>query len=56
MGKKKSKPVLWQKLAHHFGTDPGELPVIERMFDNYERPNLHQAVADLTAGDSCRVD
>lgn len=56
MGKKKStaknsKPVLWQKLANHFDADPGELPVIERMFDNYERPNLHQAVADLTDGD-----
>lgn len=51
MGKKKSPPVLWQKLADHFETDPGELPVIERMFPTYERPNLHQAVADLTGGD-----
>ncbi|WP_193214846.1 AAA family ATPase [Luteolibacter marinus] len=49
MGKKsKATPGLLKKLTTHFGTDPGKLPVIERNFPKYDRPNLHQALEELT--------
>lgn len=47
--KPKSVPVFLGKLRDHFDCDPGGLPVIERMFGAYERPNLHQAVEDAVA-------
>ncbi len=43
----KPVPVLFQKLEKHFGCDPGELPLIERSFEKYERPNLHQALEEI---------
>src|SRR5690606_28300486 len=42
--KTKADPPLLRKLAGHFGTDPGLLPVLERTFPTYERANLHQAI------------
>jgi cell division protease FtsH len=51
MGKKsKVVPIFLKKLAAHFDADPGDLPVIERVFPRYERPNLHQAIEDVAAG------
>jgi hypothetical protein len=49
MGKKKDKalPVLLQRLGDHFGTDPGALPLVERSFAKYDRPNLHQAIMEI---------
>ncbi|MCW1913676.1 AAA family ATPase [Luteolibacter sp. GHJ8] len=49
MGKKKNKapPVLLQRLGDHFGTDPGALPLVERSFAKYDRPNLHQAIMEI---------
>lgn len=44
--KTKQLPVFLDKLKNHFGCDPGALPVIERAFGSYERPNLHQAVVE----------
>ncbi|WP_052574010.1 ATP-binding protein [Haloferula sp. BvORR071] len=40
-------PVLFQKLVKHFGCDPGALPLLERTFEKYERPNLYQALEEI---------
>ena len=52
MGKKKDNavPVLLRRLSDHFGADPGSLPLVERTFAKYDRPNLHQAIMEI-AGD-----
>jgi len=47
--KAKAVPVFLGKLKAHFGVDPGNLPVIERVFQRYERANLHQAIEDIVA-------
>ena len=41
------RPILLEKLAKHFGCDPGSLPVLERTFEKYQRPNLHQAIEEI---------
>jgi len=43
---KRVPPVL-QRLRKHFGVDPGTLPVVERQFAPYERPNLHLAIEQM---------
>ena len=51
-GSRKSKrptPPLLRRLAKHFDTAPGKLPVLEQDFALYERPNLHLAVEELLA-------
>ena len=49
--KQKSTPVLLKRLAAHFAADPSELPVLERVFPKYDRPNLHQAIEAIASGD-----
>jgi hypothetical protein len=44
---RKQEPVLLRRLRKHFGTDPGELPVVEQTFSQYERPNLHLAIEEM---------
>jgi cell division protease FtsH len=43
----KKVPPAMQRLRKHFGVDPGVLPVVERQFAIYERPNLHLAIEEL---------
>jgi cell division protease FtsH len=44
-----AEPKLFTRLRDHFGTDPGQLPVVEQSFQMYERPNLHLAVEKMLA-------
>ncbi len=48
--KKTPEPTLLRRLRRHFRADPAALPVVERVFDFYERPNLHLAVEECLAG------
>jgi hypothetical protein len=41
------EPVLLQRLRSHFDCDPAMLPVVEQQFANYERANLHLALAEM---------
>jgi cell division protease FtsH len=49
---KKKRPAkrftLLTRLRRHLKRDPAELPVLEQRFDNYERPNLHLAIEELS--------
>ena len=47
----RNSPILFQRLAAHFGSDPARLPVLEQEYPQYERPNLHLAV-DEVAGEN----
>lgn len=38
---------LLRRLKAHFRRDPAMLPVVEQLFDNYDRPNLFLAIEDL---------
>ncbi len=48
-------PPLLQRLREHFGCEPAALPVVEQLFDGYERPNLHLAIEELTAAQGRQV-
>jgi cell division protease FtsH len=45
----KNIPPLLKRLRKHFAADPAALPVVERQFDAYERPNLHLAIEEMLA-------
>src|SRR5262245_36984807 len=50
MGKQKRTPrrssLVW-RLRRHLKVDPGKLPVLEQVFETYERPNLHLALKEM---------
>ena len=51
----KPEPPVRVRLREHFGCEPGELPVVSRPLEAWDRPNLHVALEAWLAGGEVEV-
>ena len=50
------EPALLRRLRAHFRADPARLPVVEQVFEGYDRPNLYLAIEECLAEPGRRAE
>lgn len=51
-----SRADLFRRLTDHFHGDPARLPVVQQIFELYERPNLHLAIEEAFRDSDCQSE